>query len=69
MASAGMGDILSGVIGGLIAQGVPLADAARMGVCLHAMAGDLAAKDGERGMIATDLMPYLRRLSNYTGQG
>jgi NAD(P)H-hydrate repair Nnr-like enzyme with NAD(P)H-hydrate dehydratase domain len=32
------------------------------------MAGDLAAKEGERGMIATDLMPYLRRLSNYTGQ-
>jgi hypothetical protein len=29
------------------------------------MAGDLAAKDGERGMIATDLMIYLRRLANY----
>lgn len=64
MATAGMGDVLSGVIGGLIAQGIPLAEAAKMGVCLHAMAGDLAAKDGERGMIATDLMPYLRRLAN-----
>jgi len=64
MASAGMGDVLSGVIGGLIAQGIPLGDAAKMGVCIHAMAGDLAAKEGERGMIAMDLMPYLRRLSN-----
>lgn len=64
MATAGMGDVLSGVIGGLIAQGIPLSDAAKLGVCLHAMAGDLAAKEGERGMIATDLMPYLRRLSN-----
>lgn len=66
MATAGMGDILSGVIGGLIAQEVPLGEAAKLGVSLHAKAGDLAAKDGERGMIATDLMPYLRRLSNLT---
>ena len=64
MASGGMGDILSGVIGGWMAQGVPLANAAKLGVLIHAMAGDLAAKEGERGMIATDLMPYLRRLSN-----
>ncbi|VVC75032.1 Bifunctional NAD(P)H-hydrate repair enzyme Nnr [Aquicella siphonis] len=64
MASAGMGDILSGVIGGLIAQGIPMGEAAKLGVCMHAMAGDLAAKDGERGMIATDLLPYLRRLCN-----
>ncbi len=65
MASAGMGDILSGVIGGLIAQGIPIGDAAKLGVCLHAMAGDLAAKEGERGMIAMDLMPYLRRLATH----
>lgn len=64
MASGGTGDVLSGVIGGLLAQGIPLGDAAKLGVCLHATAGDLAAKEGERGMIATDLMPYLRRLSN-----
>jgi NAD(P)H-hydrate epimerase len=64
MASAGMGDILSGVIAGLIAQGVVLSDAAKLGVCLHAMAGDLAAKEGERGMVATDLLPQLRRVSN-----
>ncbi len=66
MATAGMGDILSGVIGGMLAQGIPLGEAARLGVILHATAGDMAAKDGERGMIATDLLPYLRRLSNIT---
>jgi ADP-dependent NAD(P)H-hydrate dehydratase / NAD(P)H-hydrate epimerase len=65
MATGGMGDVLSGVIGGLIAQGVPLADAAKLGVCLHAVAGDMAAKaGGERGMLAMDLMPYLRKLVN-----
>ena len=64
MATAGMGDILSGVIGGLVVQGVPLFDAAAVGVYLHAMAGDLAAKEGERGTIATDLLPYLRKLVN-----
>lgn len=66
MASAGMGDILSGVLGSLISQGIPLGDAAKLGVCMHAMAGDSAAKDGERGMIATDLMPFLRRMANYS---
>lgn len=64
MATAGMGDILSGVIGGLLAQGVPLGQAAELGVLMHAVAGDMAAKEGERGMIATDLLPYLRKLSN-----
>lgn len=66
MASAGMGDVLSGVIAGLLAQDIPLGEAAKLGVCIHALAGDLAAKDGERGMVATDLMPFLRRLVNYT---
>jgi NAD(P)H-hydrate epimerase len=64
MASGGMGDVLSGVLGGLLAQGLSPADAARLGVCLHACAADHAAMDGARGMVATDLMPYLRRLVN-----
>lgn len=68
MATAGMGDVLSGVIGGLIAQGVPLGDAAKLGVYMHAVAGDMAAQEGERGLIAMDLMPFLRRLSNYSNQ-
>jgi hydroxyethylthiazole kinase-like uncharacterized protein yjeF len=65
MASGGMGDVLSGVIGGLIAQGIPLEDAAKLGVCLHAIAGDKAAEaGGERGLLAMDLMPWLRKLVN-----
>lgn len=65
MATAGMGDVLSGVIGGLLAQGIAAKDAARLGVWLHATAGDLAAQQhGERGMISSDLMPFLHQLSN-----
>jgi ADP-dependent NAD(P)H-hydrate dehydratase / NAD(P)H-hydrate epimerase len=64
MASGGMGDVLSGVIAGLLAQGLTLADAARLGVCLHGMAADIAADDGQRGMLATDLLPWIRKLAN-----
>jgi len=65
MASGGMGDVLAGVIGGLLAQGFPLMDAACVGVTLHGMAGDKAAEqDGERGMLAMDLIPHLRHLAN-----
>jgi len=65
MASPGMGDVLSGVIGGLLAQGLSLSDSAALGVCLHATAGDLAAtQGGERGLLALDLMPFLRQLVN-----
>jgi ADP-dependent NAD(P)H-hydrate dehydratase / NAD(P)H-hydrate epimerase len=65
MASGGMGDVLSGTIAGLLAQGLPPEEAANLGVTIHAMAGDRAARDGgERGMLAGDLMPYLRRLAN-----
>jgi NAD(P)H-hydrate epimerase len=65
MASGGMGDVLTGVIAGLIAQGLCLDEAARFGVCLHAQAGDLAAREhGERGLLAGDLMQPLRTLAN-----
>ena len=64
MATGGMGDVLTGVITGLIAQGIALGEAARLGVHLHARAGDLAAHRGERGLLASDLMPHLRRLVN-----
>ncbi|MGJ0483679.1 MAG: NAD(P)H-hydrate dehydratase [Methylomicrobium sp.] len=65
MASGGMGDVLSGVIAGLIAQGLDMQEAAEQGVFLHGCAADLgAAKDGERGLLATDLLPFLRQLVN-----
>ncbi|MCD6040141.1 MAG: nnr [Gammaproteobacteria bacterium] len=64
MATAGMGDVLSGVIGGLAAQGMSLTMAAKLGVLVHAEAGDLAAKKGQRGMIASDLFQFFRQLIN-----
>ncbi len=64
MASGGMGDLLTGVIAGLIAQGLSAWDAARLGVFAHAVAGDRAAGDSPRGMIASDLMPHLRDFVN-----
>ncbi len=65
MGSGGMGDVLSGVIGGLIAQGLPLEPATAAAVWMHGRAADLAARqNGERGLLATDLMPWLHRLAN-----
>ena len=64
MSSGGMGDVLTGVIAGLIAQGIENNHATKLGVCLHANAADCAASAGERGMMALDLMPHLRNLVN-----
>ena len=65
MASGGMGDVLTGIIAGLIAQGLALAPAAQLAVCLHRRAADLAIRGiGEKGLLATDLMPSVRRLIN-----
>ena len=64
MATAGMGDVLSGMIGGLMSQGLPAFEAAGASVWLHASAGDLIAKkSGAVGMLASDLirqMPYFK---------
>ncbi len=65
MASGGMGDVLTGLIAGLMCQQLGPADAARVGVCVHASAADIvAAQHGERGMLATDLLPMIRQLLN-----
>ncbi len=64
MASGGMGDVLTGIIAGFLAQGLSPLKAAVLGVCIHAEAGDLVAKEGQRGMLATDLFPFIRRLVN-----
>ncbi|MDV2452630.1 NAD(P)H-hydrate dehydratase [Xanthomonas hortorum] len=64
MAVGGMGDLLTGVIAALLAQGWSPLDAASLGALLHACAGDAAARDGERGLLPTDLLPELRRLAN-----
>lgn len=64
MACAGMGDVLTGVIGGLAVQLRDLALATRTGVLAHALAGDEAARRGQRGTLAMDLMQPLRRWLN-----
>ncbi|KTD68522.1 carbohydrate kinase [Legionella steelei] len=67
MASAGMGDVLSGIIAGLCAQGFSLADAAQCGVWAHAVAGDQVAKKlGGTGLLASDLFDVLPHILNYT---
>ena len=60
MATAGMGDVLTGVIAGLRAQISDSAVAARVGVLVHALAGDSAAQCGQRGLIASDVIAELR---------
>jgi len=65
MASAGTGDVLSGVIGAMVAQGLGLWEASLAGVVAHAAAGDLAAREkGERGLIASDLIERLPAVLN-----
>jgi NAD(P)H-hydrate epimerase len=64
MASGGMGDVLTGVIAGLLAQGLDAWPAACGGVALHALAGDAAAAAGQAGLVAGDLFAPLRTLRN-----
>jgi NAD(P)H-hydrate epimerase len=64
MAVGGMGDVLTGVIAALLAQGMAPFDAARCGALLHAHAGDLAARGGERGLLPSDLLACLRQAAN-----
>lgn len=64
MAAGGMGDLLAGIIAALLAQGGEAWQAACLGVGLHARAGDRAARRGERGLIASDLLAPLRALGN-----
>jgi len=60
MATGGSGDVLTGIITGLLAQAYPVKDACFLGVYLHGLAGDLAAKDlGQESLIASDLIERL----------
>jgi NAD(P)H-hydrate epimerase len=65
MASGGMGDVLSGILGGLWAQGLEASLVAELGTCLHSYAADILASEyGERGLLATDLIAVARQLLN-----
>lgn len=70
MASGGMGDVLTGLIAALWAQGLPALAAAALGACLHGAAADaVAARRGERGLLASDLLDALPPLLNGTDDG
>lgn len=60
MASAGMGDVLSGIIAGLLAQGLSRFEAATLGVYIHGLAAEQAARDGQLGTLASDLFVHIR---------
>jgi len=64
MATAGMGDVLAGVIAAFVAQRLTLKDACKLGVFVHALAGDLAAKEGQVGTLASDLFGFIRKIIN-----
>ncbi len=65
MGSGGMGDVLSGILAALLAQGLSLSDAMLCAVCIHGEAADLEAEEfGPRGMLATDLLRRARQLLN-----
>ncbi|WP_412852422.1 NAD(P)H-hydrate dehydratase [Ectothiorhodospira shaposhnikovii] len=68
MASGGMGDVLTGIIAGLLAQHLPaggsLAESAALGCWVHGAAADRAARVGERGLLASDLLCHLREVIN-----
>ena len=60
MATAGVGDVLTGIIVSLIGQGLDVFDASQLGVYIHGLAGDISAKkNGELSMIASDIIDCL----------
>ena len=64
MATAGMGDVLAGLVAGLRAQGLSAFDAAWVGAVAHAEAGDRASVEGQRGLLAGDVLACLRPVLN-----
>ncbi len=59
MAAPGMGDVLSGIVIALLAQGIPASDAAELGVCLHASAAQFVTQEKTRGLLASDVVKAL----------
>lgn len=64
LATGGSGDVLTGIIAALIAQGASTIDAAKCGVMTHALAAEMSSEQGTRGVLPTDLFPALYKLVN-----
>ena len=64
MSTGGSGDVLTGVVAAMRAQGLPADEAARVGTVAHALAGDAAARQGERGLVALDIARALQLVVN-----
>lgn len=65
MATAGSGDVLTGIITGLLARGYQKGDACLLGMYLHGLAGDLAARElGEESLVASDIIAFLPKAFN-----
>lgn len=70
MATGGTGDVLTGIVAALLAQGLDAFDAARLAAHAHGLAGDLAARElGETSLIASDLPRYLASAFRAAGAG
>ena len=69
LATAGSGDVLTGVIGGLLARGVPAFDAASAGAFVHGLAGTLAGRATGEGTLARDVIAHLAGAVDRTVRG
>ncbi len=69
MATAGSGDVLTGIITALLARGLPQGDACLLGMYIHGLAGDLAAKElGEESLVASDITAFLPKAFKVLGE-
>lgn len=69
MATAGSGDVLTGIITGLLARGYNRIDACKVGMFLHGLSGDLAIKDiGKESLIASDIINYMPKAFKYISE-
>lgn len=69
MATAGSGDVLTGIITALLARGLPQGDACLLGMYIHGLAGDLAAKElGEESLVASDITTFLPKAFKFLGE-